>query len=163
MVDTYLGFFEHQDMFAVADFFQINAPHKHIEYDKKTGVHTRTSIGAAYKVVRDVFEGGELYASTTRSTQIGDELDAISDNTVLKNGNLTLLAINKTTSPAKRDFKINGKLNSRSFIHRVLAFDGVNKLKTFAMEDEVLSKVNSDDGTIVLPLLSINRIDVSQE
>ncbi len=88
MADTYLGFFEHPELFGIADYFQINASHPLIHYDKQTGVHTRTSYGAAYEVIRSVFENSEMYESSIVSTKIGDDLDAVSAEAVIKDGKL---------------------------------------------------------------------------
>ncbi|QDT10921.1 hypothetical protein [Planctomycetes bacterium K23_9] len=160
MADVYLGFFEHPEMFAIADYFQINASEKLIAYDKSTGTHTRTCYGAAYQVVRNVFEGSQIYKSSIDSTTIGNGLDAVSANAVINDGNLILFAINKTTQPVPFEFNVDGNANSQPVMHRALSFDAANDFKTFDMDEDVLVQVKSTDRRIKLPPLSINRIEV---
>jgi len=162
MADTYLGFFEHPEMFELADYFQINASHSLIRYDKKTKTHTRTSYGAAYKIVRDVFENSDMFESKTVSTQIGSEdetTNAVSAKAVTKNGKVIVLAINKTTRSVPLTLNLDGAKTTQPFVHSALSFDEVNKLKTFGLEESVLTEIKPQAGGILLPPLSISRID----
>ncbi len=158
MADAYLGLFEHPELFAIADYFQINASHALIDYDKTTRTHTRTSYGAAYQIVRDVFENSEIFASETESTKIGG-IDAVSAEAVIKDGKATVFAINKTTASVPLKIIVNGIAYSRPCTHRALSFDDLNRLKSFAMDESVLSEVQPQEGGIVLPPMSLNRID----
>jgi alpha-L-arabinofuranosidase len=163
MADAYLGFFEHPELFELADYFQINASRALINFDKATRVHTRTSYGAAYEIIRGVFENGERLASKIKSTKIGkgkERIDAVHAAAVLKEGRLIVFAINKSTSRVPLALEIDGNANSQRLVHQALAFDDLNQLKFFAMEESVLTDVNLDNGGIVLPPLSLSRIDV---
>lgn len=162
MADTYLGFLDHPELFELADYFQINASHALIHYDKLTGVHTRTSYGAAYQIIRDVFEDSEVLIGNVVSTQIGAEehrMDAVSAKAVVRDGKLIVIAINKTTSEASFSVNIDGQECALLYQHSALSFDDVNQLKTFAMEDTVLAEVKAQSANIILPPLSISRID----
>jgi hypothetical protein len=163
MVDVYLGFFDHQELFEVANYFQINAGSKHVAYDKQTGVHTRTSYGAAYQVVREVFDEGEMYASNVESTKIGNGLNAVNATAVEQDGKLIVLAVNKTTKEAPFSLHVDGVESRGPLKHQALTFKAVNELKTFAMDGKYLEAVEVSAGQIVLPPLSINRIEVSSD
>nr|UZM28256.1 hypothetical protein [uncultured bacterium] len=162
MADTYLGFFEHPELFAIADYFQINASHPLITYDKKTNRHMRTSYGAAYEIVRGFFENSELCESSIDSTKIGDNIDAVSTSAVVKDGKLIVLAINKTTASVPLHLEINGDRDTQTHVHHTLAFADLNVLKSFAMDESVLTEVkpaiDTRKAAIALPPLSINQI-----
>ena len=161
MADTYLGFFEHPELFGIADYFQINASHPLIHYDKQTGIHTRTSYGAAYEVIRSVFENSEMYDSSIVSTKIGDDLDAVSAEAVIKDGKFTVFAINKTTRDVPLHWVIDGVNQTQPGELQSLSFASINDLRTFGMDESVLINVESDPSGTVLPPLSINRIEIA--
>ena len=162
VADTYVGFFKHPELFAIVDYFQINASHALIEYDKKTRTHTRTSYGAAYKIIRDVFENGEIYESSVDSTTVGDGINAVSAEAVIKDGNVIVFAINKTNRGVPLKVTLDGITYSQSFAHSSLSFEEINELKSFGLEEDVLTEVKpgakSQGRGILLPPLSINRI-----
>nr|UZM28252.1 hypothetical protein [uncultured bacterium] len=163
MADVFLGFFEHPELFAVADYFQINASDKLIDYDPTTGTHTRTSFGAAYEIVRQAFEGGSICASSIESTQIGNDLDAVSAEAIVKGDQLAIFAINKTPHPVPFAFTIDGAADTLPVHHRAMHFDAVNAMKSFAMSDDVLDDVPMAGRQVILPPLSINYIEVHQK
>lgn len=160
LADAYMGFFENPGQFAIADFFQINASHPLINYNKKTKTHTRTSYGAAYKIIRGVFENSQRLESKTTSTKITDNFNAVSAEAVIKDGKLIVFALNKTNAPIPFRLVIDGKPLKQATKHRTLSFPDFNKLPTFEMDQAILSEVKpSQDNTIILPPLSLNRID----
>ncbi|WP_442509324.1 hypothetical protein SH528x_000890 [Novipirellula sp. SH528] len=161
MADTYLGFFEHPELFGIADYFQINASHALITYDKKTRTHHRTSYGAAYEIIRDVFENAERFASETDSSEIGDGIDAVSAEAVIKEGKLIVFTINKSTRATPFQLIIDGVTQTKPVELKTLSFENLNELKTFEMDESVLTNVKPDPSGIVLPPLSISRIDVA--
>ncbi len=160
MADTYLGLLKHPELFEIADYFQINASHPLIVYDKKTNTHTRTSYGAAYEIIRDVFKDGEIVESTIDSSIIGGGIDAVSAEVVVKDGRITVLAINKTPRAIPVKLAINGVDKINTFVHKSLSFGDLNHLKTFEMTEPVLTDVESNPSGLVLPPLSISRIDL---
>lgn len=114
MADVYLGFFEHPELFAVADYFQINASHNLIAYDKTTGIHTRTGFGAGYQIIRDVFEHAELYDSAVESTKISNSLDAVSAEASGKMADLLCLRSTKHPMLYRSIWSLTGgRLQSR--------------------------------------------------
>ncbi len=155
--------FEYPQLFTVANFFQINAGDALIEYDKTTATHTRTGYGAAYEVIRDVFENGEICESHVDATIIGKNVESVSAEAVTKDGKLTIFAINKTPRRVPFHLKFNGTSYDRPLAHRTLSFSEVNESKSFALNQPVLSVVNPregiQDGVILLPPLSLNRFD----
>lgn len=162
MADIYLGFFDHPELFELADYFQINASHALIHYDKSTGIHTRTSYGAAYQIVRDVFEGSEMLTSDVVATQIGtgqNKMNAVSASAVVRDGKVTIVAINKTTRNAELSVNFDGQKYAQAHSHQALSFNDINQLTTFGLEESVLAEVKSEAGRIILPPLSISRID----
>lgn len=161
MADTYLGFFQHPELFGIADYFQINASHPLIHYDKSSGVHTLTSYGAAYHVIRTVFEDSERCESSLVSTKMGDDIDAVSAEAVIKDGRLTLFAINKTTREVPFHLIIDGVTQTEPFELRTLSFVDLNELGTFRLDEEILTDVKSESSVIVLPPLSLNRVDIA--
>ncbi|MBB3209492.1 hypothetical protein FHS27_005332 [Rhodopirellula rubra] len=160
MADVYLGLFEHPELFAVASYFQINASHKLIDYDPKTGVHTRTSYGAAYEIVRRVFEGSEICASSLESTAMAEGLGAVSAVSVVKDGTVTLFAINKTPRRVPFDFVVDGVAGPRPSKHQAFNFDAIDESKTIALSDDVMHDVELDGRQAVLPPFSINCIEI---
>ncbi len=172
MADVYLGFFEHPELFGLADYFQINASHKLIAYDKATGTHTRTSFGAAYQVIRDVFEGADVYSSALESTKIGDGLEAVSAEAVVKDGKLTVFAINKTTRSVPLRLIVNGESYTLPLVQKTLSFAGPSETRTFALDQDILADVevatSNETGTLMLPPLpplpplSLSRLDQSR-
>ncbi len=167
MADTYLGFFEHPDLFLIADYFQLNASHALIEYDKQADVHRLTSYGAAYDIVRGVFEGSEMYESHIDSTRLDGGLDAVSAKAVVREGEVTVFAINKTPRHVPLSVTFDGAADTRPVLHRALSFADVNELKSFGLGERVLADFGPDrrsaTGAILLPPLSINRIDREHE
>ncbi|MCM2374176.1 hypothetical protein [Aporhodopirellula aestuarii] len=163
MADVYLGFFENPELFAIASYFQINASHKLIEYERATGTHSRTSYGAAYEVVRRVFEGSEICKTSMESSTIADGIDAVTASAVVKDGIVTLFAINKTPQVVPFDVVVDGVADLRPTKHQAQKFDSIDAMKTYAMSDEVLDDIEIDGRQILLPPLSINCIKVSSD
>jgi hypothetical protein len=163
MADVYLGFFEHPELFGIADYFQINASHKLIAYDDASGTHSRTGFGAAYEIIRDVFEHAEIYNSSIESTTVGDGLDAVSAAAVVKDGNVTVFTINKTTRSVPLHLKFDDSAYTRPLAHQTLSFTDANDTRSFELDENLLSDVTSADesrdGVFILPPLSLNRFD----
>ncbi len=143
----------------MADYFQINASHPLIHYDRKTKKHTSTSYGAAFEIIRGVFEGSEKLAAQTRSTKIGGKIDSVEAAAVEKDGKIVVFAINK--SPRSVPFKlvVDGLPFHLSYEHQALSFDDINELKTFELENSVVTEFPSDSGLLLPPLL-LNRIEL---
>nr|UZM28269.1 hypothetical protein [uncultured bacterium] len=167
MADAWLGLFEHPELFAIADYFQINASHALIHYDKSTRTHTRTSYGAAYEIIRSVFENSEIFESKMDTSKLDDRIDAVAAEAVTKNGKMIVFAINKTTKSVPLKITVDGVSFSRTATHGSLSFADLNKLKAFGLDESVLTEVNGSadakDGTFQLPPLSLNRFDETDE
>jgi hypothetical protein len=160
MADVYLGFFERPELFGLADHFQINASHKLIAYDRATRTHSRTGYGAAYEIVRDVFENSDIYNSTTESIKVGDGLNAVSAEAVVRNGRVTVFAINKTTRSVPFRLVVDDAPYARRLVHQALSFDDANETKSFELDEPVLIDVTTaGKGSYALPPLSLNRFD----
>ncbi len=163
MADTWLGLFEHPELFTIADYFQINASHALIHYDKSTQTHTRTSYGAAYDIIRSIFENSEIYASEMVTAKLDDDLEAVAAEAVIKDGKMIVFAINKTTKSVPLQITVDGVSSSWSATHHALSFTDLNELRSFGFDSSVLAKVDmsgeSKDATFLLPPLSLNRFD----
>ncbi len=160
MADVYLGLMEHPEIFEVASYFQLNSGDAIIRYDQKTGTHTRTSVGAAFQVMHDVFLDGELCLSELTSPNLCDGVDAVSAKAVVKNGKVTVLAINKTLQSIPMTIVIDGRTPASTQSHQALAFDDIDSLKEFAMDEPFTTNVSHHAGDIILPPLSINQIEL---
>ena len=159
MADTYLGIFSRPDLFEVADYFQLNAAEALVKDDKATRTHTKTSYGAAYEIVRDVFENSDRLESRIDSSKIIAGLDAVSTDAVIQDGKLTVIAVNRTTRNVPLSVKFDGVVYEKPFKHQAFAFKWLNEFPSFAMKDSALADITPKTGGIVLPPLSISRID----
>lgn len=158
MTDTWLGLLARPDLFEMAAYFQINAEQPLVLFDQKTRTHTMTSYGAAYEILRDVFQDGEMLRCETKSPELAPGLPAVSAEVVVKNGLTIVFAINKSDRPVPLRLKLGEGINEKKVVHRALAFNGATDFKTFAMDGMVLTAIPTGSG-IILPPLSINRID----
>ncbi len=159
MADTWLGLFSRPDLFEVAAYFQINAKQPLVTFDKKVRGYTMTNYGAAYEIVRDVFADGEMLGCGSVSPELAAGLPAVTAEAVIKNGKVTIFAVNKSDQSVALRLKIDGRFYSKPVVHRALVFDGAADFKTFAMDGEILTAVPATVPGILLPPLSINRID----
>lgn len=159
-VDAWLGFMNHPERFEVACFFQINASHPLIQYEPKTGTHRRTALGVGYEMVRGVFEGGELLKAKMEATQIGHGFDAVCAEAVLKDGEVTLFAVNKTNREVPLSYVIDGRKSGVSS-HRAFLLTALEVGASYAPDDDPLVTIPVGGG-IVLPPLSINEIRISK-
>lgn len=159
MTDIYLGIFARPDLFEIADYFQLNAAEALVRYDKATGIHTKTSYGAAYEIVRDVFENSERYESRVKSTAIAEGLDAVNAEVVIKDGKVIVFAVNKANRSVPFSVKLDGAPCTQPLKHRAFAFENVNAFPSFGLEESALTDVTPKSGGLVLPPLSINRIE----
>lgn len=158
LADGYLTLFEKQDVYEIASFFQLNASHPLFKYDKKTRVHTKTSFGAAYEMIRDLFESAELLECNVSSVALDAGKDAVRAVAVRKNDEIVVFAINKTPVAVPFALEIDGIKCDSSFQHQTLSFENVNEFKMFGMEECPYAEIKSNGGGVMLPPLSINRI-----
>jgi alpha-L-arabinofuranosidase len=122
-------------------------------------VHTRTSYGAAYEIIRTVFENSEMCESTIDSTKIGDGLDAVSAEAVIKDGKVIVFAVNKTTDSVPFVVNFDGVNNAQRGIHQTLSFSDMKEPRSFGLEEELMTELEFQGGRIILPPMSLNRID----
>lgn len=159
MADVYLCFINHTEMFAMSQYHQASGNMEPFyEYDSKTRAFTKTSYGAVYEVIRLVFENAEMYDSVESSTNIVSGLQAVHAEAVVKDDELRVFALNKSTKHVSFTLRFNGLPYTDSVDHQALAFSGANDFKLFAFEENVLADVAFDTDTIVLPPLSLNVI-----
>lgn len=159
MTDTWLGLLARPDLFEVAAYFQINAKQRLVSFDTKTRTHTMTGYGSACTILGEIFENSEMLRCDTASPELAPGLPAVSAEAVMKNGSLTVFAINKSNQPMPLRVKFGGGFYEKKVIHRALAFKNVAAFNTFAMDGKTLTAIPTGESGIVLPPLSINRID----
>nr|UZM28275.1 hypothetical protein [uncultured bacterium] len=158
MAETFMCFLDHPDLFETADYFQMNAKDPMISYDKTTHTHTKTSFGAAYDVIREIFEGSDVYGSSLNVSSIEEDLDAITAHAVTRGGDVLVFAINKTTNSIPFDVKFDDALYAGSFTHEAFSFSDVNDFPSFGLLESPLVSVPPHNGDILLPPLSLSRI-----
>lgn len=158
MADVYLCFFNHPELFGCADYFQMNAGQAMFEYDKNTHAVTKTSYGAAYEIIRNIFENSQIIEDRIHSSIIAPGVNAVGAQAVIKKGQVIVFAINKTTNSIPLTLNFNGVRYSSGFTHQAFVFDGVNDFKTFGLTQNPLITVASGHGAILLPPLSLNQI-----
>lgn len=158
--DGYVTLIENQNIFDIACFFQMNASHPLFEYDKKTRIHTKTSFGAAYEMIRDLFEDAYLLETTTQSVQLADGKDAIRAVAVMKDETGYLFVINKTPKPALLEIRVNDRALKSTPVLCSLYFNDVNEIKRLAVDESPCLEIPLQNKQVVLPPLSINRIEL---
>lgn len=159
LADTWLGLVRRSDLFEAASYFQINAKESLIEYNKQDGSFVKTSYGAVFEIVRDVFLGSEILASTGTSPQLAAGLDAVSAEAVVKDGRISIIAVNKSDKAIRLNVILDGSARIPEFSHRALCYDSVGDFKRFESRTTPLAKVSDRTREISLPPLSISRMD----
>ena len=160
MSDVYLGFFEHPELFQICSYFQMNEHCPLILYNRTNHTHAKTSFGAAYEVIRNIFENSEIYESRINSSRITQGVEAVSAKAVIKNGRLAVFAINKTTNSIPLTLNFSGLVYTQGFSHRALVFADVNDFrKNYGLADNPLTSIAPVNGRIMLPPLSLSQID----
>lgn len=158
--DVYLTLFSHPEYFEMAQYFTMQNHDPLITYYKSTNTHKRTSLGASYDIIRDVFLDSELYACTLNTTNIDVGLDAVSAKTVLKNGITIVYAINKTTNSIPLALEFDGSSYQKAFNHQAFVFSDINDYGEYGLTENVLVPIALVADGIMLPPLSINVIRV---
>lgn len=155
--DTYLGIIDRPDLFDSAEYFQIHNHDPLIIYDK-TGSpkHLKTTRGASYDILRNVFIDSELLSGAMTSSEIVAGLDAASAKAVLKDGQLVVYAVNKSPVSVPLSLEIDGASYGGAYVHEALQFNDVNDFPTYNLSDSALTTVASTPGAISLPPLSIS-------
>ncbi|MDF7823454.1 glycosyl hydrolase [Pontiellaceae bacterium B12227] len=160
MADGYLTLFENQDIYEIACFFQMNAGHPLFTYDKKTGVHTKTGFGAAYEMVRDLFEDAQLLGTTVETQRLAEGRSAVRAVSVVKDEKIAVFVINKTPLHVPLSVQVKGYSLKQTPVLRALYFDEVNETKHFTVDEAPDVEIPLEDGRLVLPPLSISRIEL---
>ncbi|WP_146458349.1 hypothetical protein [Rubripirellula tenax] len=160
MASALLSLFDEPAPFQIADYFQINASHPLIHYDRATQVHSRTAYGAAYQVIRDALETSEILPSDVESTKIQPSFDAVSAQAVRQNGKTIVVAINKTNRSVPLTIAVKDDAAARQWSLRSLAFDDTKDSPRFPIDADVLETSASSSPVPILPPLSINRIEI---
>ncbi|WP_136078198.1 hypothetical protein [Pontiella desulfatans] len=159
MTEVYLGMLNRPDLFETADYFQIHNHDPMVLYDKNANPkHVKTSIGAAYDIIRYVFEDSEVYDSSINSSGIEENLDAVSAEAVINGGDVLVFAVNKTTNSVPLGLIFDDELYTGKFSHGALSFSDINDFPTFNLGDDALVSVSPVNGGIMLPPLSISKI-----
>ena len=157
MSDTYLGIFDRPDLFESAEYFQIHNHDPLIIYEKNGNPEClKTTRGAAYDILRNVFVDSDLISSTMTSSEITSGVDAVTAKAVLKNGQIVVYVINKSPVSASLSMNIDGSSHNGSYVHEALQFNEVDDFPIFDLADKALTPVTSTPGSITLPPLSIS-------
>jgi hypothetical protein len=75
-----------------------------------------------------------------------------------------VFAINKTPRIVPLHVNFDGSFNVRLLKHQALSFANLNELRSFGMDESVLTEAKSvsgiPEGVVLLPPLSLNRFDL---
>jgi len=155
--DTYLGLIDRPDLFDSAEYFQIHNHDPLVIYDKNANPkHVKTTRGAAYDILRNVFLGSELLSGQVSSSEIVAGLDSTSAQAVMKNGELVVYAVNKSPVSVPFSVDVDNTSYSGAYVHETLQFNDVNDFPTFNLSDSGLTTIASTPGSITLPPLSLS-------
>lgn len=159
MADTWLGLVQRPDLFEAASYFQMNAKERLFEYEPKNGSYTKASYGAVFEILREAFDGSEVLETRVSSLQLADGLDAVSAEAVVKDGRISIIAVNKSDKPVRLKLTLDGHDEGLKFSHRALCFDSAGDFKRFGLSENPLLVIAAETEGISLPPLSISRID----
>lgn len=155
--DTYLGLIDRPDLFDSAEYFQIHNHDPLVIYDKNANPkHVKTTRGAGYDILRNVFLDSELLSGQVTSSEIVPGLEATSAKAVLRNGELVVYAVNKSPVSVPFSLDVDNTAYSGAYTHETLQFNDVNDFPTFDLGDSGLTTISSTPGSITLPPLSIS-------
>lgn len=157
MLDTWLAILEHPEIFALSNYFQMNAEHALINYDKKTGTHTRSGFGAAYEAIRIAFYNSEWIETKIQSQKISGGPNVVSAAAAIREGRITVFAINQSDHPVPLTIDTGKTENCSPKIHRTLRLK--NDL-SFAMDEKVFQDILPGTSGAMLPSFSINLIEM---
>lgn len=160
--DVWLGFINHPEIFEIASYFQINAKHPFVVYDRKKHRHRRTVMGIGYDMIHRTFHGSELLESEIEATQIGHGFDAIAAEAVTQDGKTIIFAVNKTAHEVPLAIKIDGKALLTQYQHRALLLEQSETTRSFAWDEEVVQKISATKKHF-LPPFSLNEISLLME
>jgi hypothetical protein len=155
--DTYLGIIDRPDLFESAEYFQIHNHDPMVIYDKAANPkYVKTTRGAVFDTLRNVFVDSELVSTTTTSSEIVTGIDAVTAQAVLKNGEVVIYAINKSPVSADLSLDIDSSPYSGNYVHEVLQFSSIDDFPTFDLVENPLTTVAATPGSVTLPPLSIS-------
>lgn len=157
LADSYLGLIDRPDLFESAEYFQIHNHDALVIYDKTANPkHVKTTRGAGYDILRNVFIDSELLSGNVTSSEIVPGLDSTSAKAVMKDGNLVVFAVNKSPVSVPFSLNVDNTSYSGAYTHETLQFKDVNDFPTFNLGDSGLTTIASPPGAITLPPLSIS-------
>lgn len=85
----------------------------------------------------------------------------MSAEAVVKDGKVTVFAINKTNQSVPLALKIDGTVYEKGFTHKAFAFKDAGEFPVFGLNESPLADIAPGEDGIVLPPLSLNRIELS--
>jgi hypothetical protein len=169
MADCYLFLYENQKIYDRADWFSING----LLNSFITFVGTSRTIkfpleksgyGSIHGILRSVFEGSALLDGTMTTSKIttpNGSANAVSARVVEKDGKRIAIAVNLTNKPVVFTLKLDGIQYANTFKHEALTFTKLDEDRVFGFDENPLSLVKEGSGTITLPPLSINRVNLN--
>lgn len=172
-VDCYLMMSENQKTFERANWFstngQLNSMVVWETYTSNSGVVRprikypleKTLFGSAYEITRSVLENSTLLKSDVQVVNLTAGVKAINARVVTKEGKTTILAVNLSNQEVPFAININGSNYNGNFVHKTLAFTAVSEERTMGIDVNPLGLKQQGGGSVSLPPLSINTIDLS--
>jgi hypothetical protein len=166
LADSYLGFIDNPDLFESADYFQANsAGQPLLEFNASAPAGSRqfskTTLGATYDTLREVFEGSDLLESSVNSTNITGSLDSVTAEVARKNGEILIYAVNKSPHDANFNLRFDGTAFNGRYEMRTFEFDSVEDFPDFRLNESAFKNPTTGNGSrATLPGLSISVISI---
>ncbi len=167
MADCYLYLFENQDIFDRANWFSVNGVSRSFMVMGKNRRPVqplkKTAYGCVHEIMRSIFEDAKLLPSVTSTKKLDTGAGTIATVTaraVNNDGRIIVCAVNLSDQPCRFSLVIDKKPHTGPFVHEAMAFDSLDDLVLVDFEQSPLKKIEPATRGIILPPLSVNKIEV---
>jgi hypothetical protein len=167
LADSYLGFIDNPDLFESAEYFQANGLTPLINFEEKPEEgrpqFTKTTLGATYDTLREVFEDSTLLESDVTSSKLTGSLDSVSAEVSQKDGEVLIYAVNKSPHEANFKLEFDGEAFNGNYEMRTFEFDSIDEFPDFRLQESAFKNPTTGRGANAkLPGLSMSVISIDQ-
>jgi hypothetical protein len=161
LADTYLGFIDNPDLFDSAEYFQANSDTDLLNF--RGGEFTKTTLGATYDTLREVFEDSTLLDSDVQSTKVTGTIDSVSAEVAEKDNEVLVYAVNKSPHEADFNLEFDGVDFNGAYELKTFEFDTVEEFPDFQLDESAFKNPTAGNGsTVKLPGLSMSLISIDR-